>query len=805
MNMMRKILAAIFALLVSAAAYGQVPGQSAPGMPTPPPPTPTGALSFTPAQVFNIADYGAVCDGITDDTTHIQAAFNAAAASTAYTNNSAIHIVGPANASVKGCAITSLNGTAFNVGTSSDPRARVEISNMTLLCSGLGNICMDFTKATYIQIHDFSLRGNCTVGSMPEIGIQFARIDASTSSAWHILDRVNINSCFGLAALYNFASENNSYISANIINANSTKGPINVLGSITAGSGYTNGTYTDVPLTGGSGTGALATIIVSGNAVTSVKVTYQGRDYVAADSLSASDADLGGGGGSGFAIPVTSVTSYAVILDGENYWRATSPNVSITATAATWYSMTLTRIFGGSLRTAASNQTAVLWMANTGHLYMYHSYLLAEPSQYCVTYRDDGLSSGSIPVGNYAMTLDFYCEGNGSAPASAIYFTGSNATPIVTAPTIKAQMLTTASGSFFKADSSTITSITLRNLNLHIGEEANTIISTFASAKLWTVYGNVWVPAARAWNAPAVFQGIVNYGVGVTPPNMGPLDILSSASFAYSCARRLGQSYTGPLCNFVRASDSATLDIYPDVNGNLDRNAFTQFCTGTTCKLVTAYDQSGNGSNATQGTDASRPTFTLVDSHLGNQPSFTIADAGALALSVTAAASNNDLFATNGYISMAVYLVATTQADRLLYKSDAVHAGWDLRRNSGAQTWVFSPGFSTTNGVFTTGNITITNAHIADVQYSDASTSNTPTIADNGTNTTVTTTTAPVGTAGAETNNMLIGNNAATAGTRGCGCSFGEIVGWKASPTGIQVEAVRRNQAAYYGLGTTVN
>jgi len=79
------------------------------------------------------------------------------------------------------------------------------------------------------------------------------------------------------------------------------------LGSITGGSGYTTGTYHNVPLTGGSGGGAVADIVVSGGAVTSVTVTYPGGSYVMGDTLSCGSANIGGKG-SGFSVPVSSVS-----------------------------------------------------------------------------------------------------------------------------------------------------------------------------------------------------------------------------------------------------------------------------------------------------------------------------------------------------------------------------------------------------------------------------------------------------------------------------------------------------------------
>lgn len=79
-------------------------------------------------------------------------------------------------------------------------------------------------------------------------------------------------------------------------------------GSLIGGADYTDDTYTAVPLTGGSGSGATATITVANGTVTGVVLVNGGSGYEAGDSLSASDANLGGSGiGSGFAISVATV------------------------------------------------------------------------------------------------------------------------------------------------------------------------------------------------------------------------------------------------------------------------------------------------------------------------------------------------------------------------------------------------------------------------------------------------------------------------------------------------------------------
>jgi len=83
---------------------------------------------------------------------------------------------------------------------------------------------------------------------------------------------------------------------------------ISSLGTLTGGSGYTNGLYYNVPLTGGSGIAAYADITVSGGAVVAVVIRNGGCLYKVGNTLSAAVANIGGTG-TGFSVPVATVVN----------------------------------------------------------------------------------------------------------------------------------------------------------------------------------------------------------------------------------------------------------------------------------------------------------------------------------------------------------------------------------------------------------------------------------------------------------------------------------------------------------------
>lgn len=93
--------------------------------------------------------------------------------------------------------------------------------------------------------------------------------------------------------------------------------------SIVPGSGYTNGTYYNVALTGGAGSGAVATVTVTGGMVTSVVLTTRGVNYKTGDVLTGSIP-----AGAGWRINVLTLMDFVSLYQHEIGTDAVSGMVS---------------------------------------------------------------------------------------------------------------------------------------------------------------------------------------------------------------------------------------------------------------------------------------------------------------------------------------------------------------------------------------------------------------------------------------------------------------------------------------------
>lgn len=94
------------------------------------------------------------------------------------------------------------------------------------------------------------------------------------------------------------------------------------LGTVVAGSSYTNGTYENVPLAGGTGSGVLATVVVASTVVSTITVTKKGEGYTVGDALTV-PAAYAGGTGTGGGAPVATISdtaaAYGSLPSGHTY------------------------------------------------------------------------------------------------------------------------------------------------------------------------------------------------------------------------------------------------------------------------------------------------------------------------------------------------------------------------------------------------------------------------------------------------------------------------------------------------------
>lgn len=93
--------------------------------------------------------------------------------------------------------------------------------------------------------------------------------------------------------------------------------------TLVAGTGYTNGTYENVPLSGGSGSGVLATVVVAGTVVTTVTITKAGKGYAVNDTLTVPGAYAGGTATTNSTVDVATIAdtaaAYGALPAGHTY------------------------------------------------------------------------------------------------------------------------------------------------------------------------------------------------------------------------------------------------------------------------------------------------------------------------------------------------------------------------------------------------------------------------------------------------------------------------------------------------------
>lgn len=178
------------------------------------------------------------------------------------------------------------NITLFALGTWTGNSSRMSAggqSMFTVTSNGLNKTVQD------VQFNNFNLNGNlkasCCFLVQPPVGGTYASVRYDNS----------------LITEFNYRGVADTTIDG------SASGIINSFNTLVAGTGGTAGTYLNVPLTGGTGSGAFANITVAAGGVTTVLGITPGNGYTAADTLSAASGNIGGT--TGFSIKVGSVVN----------------------------------------------------------------------------------------------------------------------------------------------------------------------------------------------------------------------------------------------------------------------------------------------------------------------------------------------------------------------------------------------------------------------------------------------------------------------------------------------------------------
>ena len=157
-----------------------------------------------------------------------------------------------------------------------------------------------------------------------------------------VLATANITVTVGAVTAFTINNRGVGYTVGNTLSfaASSIGGNTNgiaTFGAITAGSNYTNGVWTNVPLTGGAGTGATAQITVAGNVVTAITITNKGNNYAVANTMSCLAQYIGNGintigtisAGSGYT--GDGIATLGTIVGGNSYTNGTYSGVAVTS------------------------------------------------------------------------------------------------------------------------------------------------------------------------------------------------------------------------------------------------------------------------------------------------------------------------------------------------------------------------------------------------------------------------------------------------------------------------------------------
>ena len=266
--------------------------------------------------------------------------------------------------------------------------------------------------------------------------------------------RATITVTVGAVTALTITSRGIGYTIGNTLSFNATSiggntNGIATFGAITAGSNYTNGVWTNVPLTGGAGTGATAQITVAGNVVTAITITNKGNNYAIANSMSCLAQYIGNGintigtisGGSGYT--GNGIATLGTIIPGNSYTNGTYSGVAVTSLTGTGTGATVNV-------TVAGGAVTVVTIVNKGYGYAVADSLSVAAS--LIGGTGTGFSVPVATVGAATFTGVSLIGGSGSLATADIVVNGG----VVTSVTMVNRGIGYANGNLMSANASDI-------------------------------------------------------------------------------------------------------------------------------------------------------------------------------------------------------------------------------------------------------------------------------------------------------------------------------------------------------------
>lgn len=271
-----------------------------------------------------------------------------------------------------------------------------------------------------------------------------------------------------------------------------------------------------------------------------------------------------------------------------------------------------------------------------------------------------------------------------------------------------------------------------------------------------------------------------------------PIDAAGVSPLIAIDLRKLRKAYSGACVNVRRSSDNTTKDIGFTAAGNLDIATASAFASGGNLFIAKQYDQSGNGNDLSNGTNANQPQLVLSVAALNGKPGILYGDASAFALGSASIATS--VFGAGGFALATINLltITPTATDRIFSHGSAIQfAVLSTARLRLLQS-------ATASGTWQSVAMSL-GAHVVGCSYNSSALANVPSMPIDGVTSSLLVSTQPTGTITAEGGSVFVGNSVLTGGVLGFAGHIPALMVFTAIPSAPAILSLTNAQRKYYG------